>query len=205
MKIEYLPLSEITENEANPRTISKEKFSKLVASILQFPTMLAIRPIVIDDGLFILGGNMRYRALLSISQMQMPEIKKIIGKEKQKAEHWQRFLDKPTAPVIKASDLTAEERQRFIIEDNVAFGEWDWDKLANEWDGESLDEWGLDVWQPEKEGEGKEQSGSANNKDLSDQLSECFKIEIDCGSEAAQQELFNELEERGLKCRLLTL
>lgn len=205
MKIEYLPLSEITENEANPRKITEDKFKRLLKSVLTFPAMLDIRPIVVDAGNFILGGNMRYKVLLHISQMQMSEIKKIIGKEKQKAEHWQRFLDNPTVPVRKASDLTAEERQRFIIEDNVAFGEWDWDKLANEWDGESLEEWGLDVWQPEKEGEGKEQSGSANNKDLSDQLSECFKIEIDCGTETVQQELFNELEERGLKCRLLTL
>lgn len=80
MKIEYLPLSEITENEANPRTISKEKFSKLVASILQFPAMLKIRPIVVDAGNFILGGNMRYRALVHISQMDSSELKKRIIK-----------------------------------------------------------------------------------------------------------------------------
>lgn len=211
MKIEILPLSEIHENEANPRTITKERFSKLVDNILLFPAMLNIRPIVVDDSLTILGGNMRYRALVHISQMDSAELKKRLiksnkGKLKDKIAAWTPFFDKPTVPIIKASELTDDEKHRFIIEDNVAFGEWDWDKLANEWDGEALEAWGLDVWQPEKEGEGeKGKKGSANDKDLSDKLSECFKIEIDCGSEAVQQELFNELEERGLKCRLLTL
>lgn len=163
MKIEILPLSEIHENEANPRTITKERFSKLVDNILLFPAMLNIRPIVVDDSLTILGWNMRYRALVHISQMDSAELKKRLikskkGKLNDKISAWAPFFDKPTVPIIKASVLTDDEKRRFIIEDNVAFGEWDWDKLANEWDGEDLEEWGLDVWQPEGEkgdGEGE--------------------------------------------------
>ncbi|MBD5131929.1 MAG: hypothetical protein HDT28_04980 [Clostridiales bacterium] len=203
MKLEFLPLSKIKENEANPRTITKDKFARLVNSLISFPTMLAIRPIVVDDSLTILGGNMRYRALVHISQMQFEEIKKRIQGDKVKEAHWQRFFDKPTVPVLKASDLTDEEKQRFIIEDNVPFGEWDWDKLANEWNSEDLEEWGLDVWQPEEENGDKKKPKAC--EDLSNDIKECFKIEIDCGNEEIQQELFNELEERGLKCRLLTL
>lgn len=132
METKQVILSGIKENEANPRQIKGDKFSKLVNSILSFPQMLHIRPIVVDDTGTILGGNMRYRALLSISQMNENELRERIAKavkgKKNAAklqERWLSFLDKPSAPVLYASELSDEEKQRFIIEDNVGFGEWD--------------------------------------------------------------------------------
>lgn len=206
MEIVHIELKRIKENKANPRLVKKEKFNKLVKSILLFPKMLEIRPLVVDDSLTILGGNMRYRALLHIEQMGYEEASAIFkGNEyEQKSNRdqeqidsfWIRFFDNPTAPVCRASDLSDSEKTEFIIKDNVGFGEWDWDRLANEWDGDDLVDWGIDLWKSEE---------TKQVKDLSEKLSECFKIEIDCGSETSQKELFNELEERGLKCRLLTL
>ena len=123
--IEKVKLSEVKSNPNNPRLIKDEKFSKLVKSIKEFPKMLEIRPIVVNDEMVVLGGNMRLKAC---KEAGLKEI-----------------------PIIKASDLTEEQQREFIIKDNVGFGEWDWDILANEWDAEYLEEWGLDVWQPEKE------------------------------------------------------
>jgi hypothetical protein len=115
-------LNQLKPNSSNPRIIKDEKFKKLVQSVKEFPKMMALRPIVIDDDGTILGGNMRYRALLSLGYKEVPD-------------EWVR----------KASELTDEEKQRFIIEDNVPFGEWDWEKLANEWDDKLLEEWGVDI------------------------------------------------------------
>ena len=123
--IEKVKLSEVKSNPNNPRLIKDEKFSKLVKSIKEFPKMLEIRPIVVNDEMVVLGGNMRLKAC---KEAGLKEI-----------------------PIIKASDLTEEQQREFIIKDNVGFGEWDWDILAHEWDSEHLKEWGLDVWQPEKE------------------------------------------------------
>jgi len=121
-------LSTLKLNTANPRVIKDEKFKKLVQSVKEFPKMMALRPIVIDNDGTILGGNMRYRALLSLGYKEVPD-------------EWVR----------RASELTDEEKQRFIIEDNVPFGEWDWEKLANEWDAELLDEWGMDIQLSDKD------------------------------------------------------
>jgi len=117
-----IKLNQLKINSANPRLIKDERFKKLVKSVKEFPKMMALRPIVVDDDGTILGGNMRYRALLSLGYKEVPE-------------EWVR----------KASELTDEEKQRFIIEDNVEFGEWDYDKLANEWDEKLLEEWGIDI------------------------------------------------------------
>jgi hypothetical protein len=112
-------IGEIKANPNNPRVIKDDKFAKLVESIRTFPQMLQLRPIVVNDDMVVLGGNMRLRAC---KEAGMKEI-----------------------PVIKASDLTPEQQSEFIIKDNVGFGEWDWDMLANEWDAEKLNDWGLDV------------------------------------------------------------
>lgn len=112
-------IGEIKANPNNPRVIKDDKFAKLVESIRTFPQMLQLRPIVVNDDMVVLGGNMRLRAC---KEAGMKEI-----------------------PVIKASDLSPEQQREFIIKDNVGFGEWDWDMLANEWDAEQLTEWGLDV------------------------------------------------------------
>jgi DNA modification methylase len=116
-------LSQLKLNEANPRFIKDDKFKKLIASIKDFPKMMELRPIVYDPvGNVILGGNMRYRALVELGYKEIPDA-------------W-------TKP---ADQLTDDEKQRFIIEDNVGFGEWDWDMLANEWDEEELKGWGMDI------------------------------------------------------------
>ena len=114
-------VSDIKINKANPRQIKDDRFKKLIKSIREFPKMLELRPIVIDDDGTILGGNMRYRALKELGYKEIPD-------------NW----------VKKASELTDEEKRRFIIEDNVGFGEWDMDMLANEWDAEELEEWGVE-------------------------------------------------------------
>jgi len=118
MKTQLTPISRIRQNPSNPRIIKDDKFGKLVKSIREFPQMLHLRPIVVNDDMVVLGGNMRLKACIEAGLTEVP--------------------------VIKATDLTEEQQQEFIIKDNVGFGEWDWDALANEWDSEKLAEWGLD-------------------------------------------------------------
>lgn len=117
--MQKVKLSDIRPNPNNPRVIKDDKFKKLVKSITDFPQMLELRPIVVNDEMIVLGGNMRLKAL----------------------EH----LGIKETYIIKASDLTKKQEQEFIIKDNVGYGEWDWDQLANEWDVEDLDDWGLDL------------------------------------------------------------
>jgi len=124
-KIEKVSISSINENENNPRSINKYKFEKLVKSVKDFPEMLKLRPIVVDKDNIILGGNMRYKACKEVG------LKEVY--------------------IIQAEDLTDKQAQEFIIKDNVGFGEWDWDILANTFDNVELKDWGLDVWQPEEE------------------------------------------------------
>lgn len=119
MKTEKIAISKIKRNPNNPRIIKDDKFAKLVKSIKEFPQMLELRPIVVNDDMIVLGGNMRLKAC------QEAGLKEV--------------------PVIKASNLTEEQQREFIIKDNVGFGEWDWEMMANEWDAEMLNEWGLNV------------------------------------------------------------
>lgn len=99
-----------------------------------------------------------------------------------------------TIEVKKAEDLTEDEKREFIIKDNLPYGEWNWDDLKTNWDVEKLEEWGLDV-----------PSFETNDIDISDKLSETFKIEISCADEQEQEKVYNELIAVGLKCRLLSL
>lgn len=117
----------IQKNPENPRTITGEKFKKLVKSIKEFPEMLQARPIVVGQDGVVLGGNMRLAAALEAGLREVP---------------------------VKTVDWTEQQRQEFVIKDNLSYGEWDWDILANEWDAVLLDDWGLDVWQEEQEVEG---------------------------------------------------
>ena len=119
MKAELISISKVKRNPNNPRIIKDDKFAKLVQSIKEFPQMLEIRPIVVNDDMIVLGGNMRLKAC------QEAGLKEI--------------------PIIKASNLTEEQQREFIIKDNVGFGEWDWNDLANNWEAEKLQEWGLDI------------------------------------------------------------
>jgi hypothetical protein len=120
-----IKVSELKLNPNNPRTIKKAKFERLKKSIKEFPKMLELRPIVVDENFVVLGGNMRLQA---IKELGLEEV------------HY-----------LQENELTEEQKKQFIITDNASFGEWDWDMLANEWDNAELKDWGIDVWQPEKE------------------------------------------------------
>jgi DNA modification methylase len=183
MNTETVHLSQIEVNEANPRKIMNDKFEKLVRSILILPKMLELRPIVVDNTMTVLGGNMRLRALTHISEMTPAEINTELGKcsgyeKKTEAErdilrrYWERWLDCPTAHIIKASELTDAEQREFIIKDNVGYGEWDMDALANEWDTSELVDWGLDLWEdnPESNGSGSSLPNSAPESSLFDRF-----------------------------------
>lgn len=118
-EIIVVKVGEIKPNPNNPRIVKDDKFRKLVKSIEEFPEMLSIRPIVVNNDMIVLGGNMRLRA---IKEAGLKEV-----------------------PIIKASSLTEEQQKEFIIKDNLGYGEWDWEMIANEWDANELLEWGLDI------------------------------------------------------------
>ena len=106
-----MKLSALKTNPNNPRLIKDDKFQKLVNSIREFPKMMELRPIIVDEQMIIQGGNMRFKAIKELGLKEIPD-------------SW----------VKQANDLTEEEKKRFVISDNVGFGEWDWDVLANEWE-----------------------------------------------------------------------
>ena len=161
MEVQLIKLSKIKVNDKNPRTITEDKLRRLVESILVFPKMLMIRPVVIDDKGVALGGNMRTRALKEIKklghdglQARLQQIRqfnnKPVEEQNEIIQHWEAWFKSDTVPVLYADTLTEEEKREFIIKDNSSFGAWDWDALANEWDAELLDDWGVDVWQPQQ-------------------------------------------------------
>ena len=117
--MEKLPVSSIKENPNNPRSIKKDKLEKLKKSIQDFPRMLYLRPLVVDEDLVVLGGNMRLRAVKELG-----------------------YLD---VPVLKVQDLTEEQKKEFVIKDNVNYGDWSWDNISLDWDLGKVDDWGLDI------------------------------------------------------------
>jgi len=169
---QQVKIYKIKGNPKNPRIIKNDKFKKLVKSIQEFPQMLEKRPIVVDEDMMVLGGNMRLKA----------------SKEAGLKEVW----------IDIAEGWTQEQKDEFIVKDNVGFGEWEWDMLANEWDSVILAEWGVDIWQNEDDKEEKEV------KDISDMIGEEYRVEIELSSEREQEQVFNELTKKGYKCRILT-
>jgi len=117
-----MKLSELKKNPNNPRLIKDDKFKKLVQSLQDFPQMMELRPIITNGDNMVLGGNMRLAALKELNYKEIPD-------------EW----------VKRATDLTPEQQREFIIKDNVSFGLHDWDVLANEWDSDQLEEWGIDI------------------------------------------------------------
>ena len=117
--MERVDIRQVRSNPDNPRFIKGDKFEKLVKSIREFPQMLELRPIVVNKDMVVLGGNMRLKACEEAGIEQVP--------------------------IIFADNLTEEQQKEFIIKDNSSFGEWDWDLLANEWDVDMLNDWGIDV------------------------------------------------------------
>lgn len=155
MKTEEIALSRVVENEENPRTITTEKFQKLVKSILVFPRMLTLRPIVVDETFKVLGGNMRLKALRHITTMQDDGILAKLEEDTHLTEaernlaiaYWRLWQEKPTVTIVKADDLTEAQKREFIIKDNVGFGDWDTDALNNQWNTDLLKDWGIQDWQ----------------------------------------------------------
>jgi len=174
--MEFRNIAEIKPNPKNPRIIKDDKFAKLVKSIRDFPQMLEKRPLICftdtDKKLVVLGGNMRLKAANEVGLKQLP--------------------------VILADDWTEEQKAEFLIKDNVGFGEWDWDELANDWDAEQLTDWGLDI-------PGFDNTAEPVVDDLSDKIKSEFRIEVICKDEQEQEKTYNKLIEQNYECRLLTL
>ena len=145
--MEKLNIAAIKPNEENPRFITDSKFKKLVKSIKDFPEMLEARPLVIDEDNVVLGGNMRLKALKAAGVFEIP-VKRVEG--------W-----------------TAEQKKEFIIKDNLGYGEWDWEVVANIWEVEEIAEWGLDLPQF-----GVEDLGNPFEAEVSKNI--IFKIEVTC-------------------------
>jgi hypothetical protein len=172
----------IKPNPNNPRIIKDDKFKKLVQSIKDFPQMLELRPIVIDENNIVLGGNMRLKAC--------------------------QVLGLKDVPTIYAKDLTEEQKKEFIIKDNVGFGEWNWDELANDWDSEQLTEWGLDIPNFEvtnleaEEDDFAVLDGSIETDIVLGDLFEIGEHRLFCGDSTDIEKV--ELLMKGEKCNLLT-
>ena len=169
-----MKLKDIKPNPNNPRLIKDDKFKKLCQSIKDFPEMLELRPIVVNKDMIILGGNMRYKAAKEIGLKEIP--------------------------VIVADNLTEDQQREFLIKDNTSGGEWDWELLANEWDSEQLEVWGLDI--PSFE---VDEVLETEQKDLSGDLKETFEVIISCNDETHQEQVYNKMIADGFNVRVLTL
>lgn len=162
-----MQLSAIKVNPKNPRLIKDAKADKLMQSLLSFPKMLSLRPIVVDASNVALGGNMRLSTIKRIVDLTPDEFNAWVvnsGATEEAAQVWQQVRQTKKIPdkwILKATDLTEDQQSEFTIKDNVSGGEWDWDILANEWDAPELVEWGLDVW-----------DAPENNTDYSDKNKE---------------------------------
>lgn len=215
-------LYKLRENPENPREISEEKFGLLVKSVLVFPRMLWLAPIVYDESGVVLGGNMRLRALNAIADMDDAEREDIIKQDKRLngeqvaalVTYWQAWASEkaPRVPAVKADDLTEEQKKEFIIKHNASFGKWDFDKLANEWSGLPLNDWAIDVWPTDggmdldgffkQEEEGSNDSGGKEEEVVNKRI---IEVDFSDEEESKQQELYDELTDRGYTCRILTL
>jgi hypothetical protein len=160
-----MKITDLKPNPNNPRIIKDDKFKKLVTSLSEFPEMMEKRPMVCvtdtDGKLYPLGGNMRLRALKELKYKEIPDT-------------W----------IMLADEWSEEKRKEFTIKDNVGFGEWDFDTLANEWNVEELAEWGLDIpnfeIEPtEDELMGVEKQNAATLKITFDSVEQLQKAEID--------------------------
>ena len=168
-----MKISEIKSNPKNPRIIKDAKFAKLVQSIKDFPEMLNVRPLVVNQGNIILGGNMRFKAAKEAGLKDIP---------------------------VTVVDWSEAKQNEFIIKDNVSGGEWDYEQLANEWNVEELEAWGLDMPDFEVDdihGDPFDDEGiTAQNK---------FAVVVTCESAIEQEEVFNDLTQKGYKCKILVV
>ena len=158
-------IKEIKFNNTNPRTITDSKLEQLKKSIKEFPKMLELRPLVIDEDNIVLGGNMRLKACRELGITDIP-VKKIEG-------------------------LTQEQKNEFIIKDNLGYGEWDWDILFDDWDIEQLKDWGMNI----KDDEYKEIEEDEDEGD--------WFLNIEFTNEADVEYWFDKLKNEGLKCKII--
>ena len=175
-------IKNIKPNPNNPRLIKDDKFKKLVKSIEEFPEMMEKRPMVcvtdVDGKIFPLGGNMRLKALQELKYKEIPD-------------SW----------ILMADEWTEEQRREFVIKDNVGFGEWDWEELANAWDSEKLEEWGLDL---PGFGEAEEtDEGSDPFDDEGIEGKNQYGVIVICGNESEQEAVFEKLSRDGYTCKIV--
>lgn len=176
-----IKVSNIKNNPNNPRMIDEDKLEKLKRSIESFPEMMEKRQMVcvtdVDGKIFPLGGNMRLRAIKDLGMKEIPK-------------SW----------VSMADEWTEEQRREFIIKDNANLGDWNLDELQENWDLDLISEWGVDL-ELDEIGESTEKE----QIDLSDDVNSFFEVIVSADSEREQEEIYNDLIERGYKCRVLTL
>jgi len=158
--IKKVKITEVIANPNNPRLIKDDKFKKLVKSIQDFPDMLNVRPIVVNQNMVVLGGNMRLKAI-------------------KEAGH--------TEVAVEIVDWTEEQQKEFIVKDNVGYGEWDWDDLANNWDADELTEWGLDI------------PGFVNDETIAEVIEDDYEIPDEINTDIVKGDLF-EIGEHKLLC-----
>lgn len=182
-----LKISEIKNNPNNPRLIKDDNFKKLVQSLKQLPIMLEKRPVLIDEDNIIIGGNMRHKAAKDAGLKEIP-VEYFTREDAKQNNIEAKKLDSDYV------DRTYEQqREEMIIKDNVSGGEWDWDMLANEWDTELLEQWGLNL-------------SNANSEEPEDlELKNTLEIAVEFDNDTDLQQLYEELTEREYKCRILTL
>jgi len=171
--METVKISEVKLNPNNPRLIKDDKFKKLVRSIKDFPEMLNIRPIVVNSDMVILGGNMRYKACKEAGLKEIP---------------------------IIITDLSEDKQREFLIKDNTSGGEWDWEVLANEWDSEQLESWGLDLPAFDINGE-TDSEGNFDDPGISDKNQ--YGVIVVCESAGTQESVFNDLTKMGFNCKIV--
>lgn len=189
MEIKRIRLTDLEQNKgqveglpSNPRQWGRGELDNLVKSIRETPELLEARGLIVwpyDGKYVILGGNMRFSAL--------------------------REMNAKDAPCyVLPEDTPMEKLREIVIKDNGAFGSWDYDMLANEWDDLPLTDWGVPAWNTE-EADLDSVSAPTDKKDLSDEIESSFRVEITCASEGEQEQIYNEMIGRGLECRILTL
>jgi hypothetical protein len=164
---QLIKISQVKNNPNNPRLIKNDKFKKLVKSVQDFPEMLELRPIVVDENMIVLGGNMRLKACIEAGLKEV----------------W-----------IEVADLTEQQKKEFTIKDNVGFGEWEWDMLANEWEQTELEDWGLDGFPFEEEIEEKNEDTYSKKIDAPEYIPKGDKPKI--------EELYNENKTKELLTKI---
>lgn len=186
MEFQRIRLTDLEQNKgqveglpSNPREWTRTDLDHLITSIKETPELLEARGLIVyphGGKYIILGGNMRFSALREMNAVDAP-------------------------CYVMPEDTPIEKLREIIIKDNGAFGSWDYDMLANEWDDLPLSDWGVPAWSTEN----LEETKPTDKKDLSDDIESSFRIEIQCASEGEQEMLYTELIGRGLECRILTL